>query len=162
MKMQRKKFKIIWCLVIGVTLIGGCEKRNYEVEPDTRDILKNSIEKVDTVKIQLTINHRNFTATLENNETTREFLQRLPLNIYMNELNGNEKYYYFDSSLPNNPIQPEKIQVGDIMLYGDNCLVLFYDTFETNYSYTKIGRLDDVSDVQNMIGTGTIEVSISK
>lgn len=36
----------------------------------------------------------------------------------MNELNGNEKYFYLDSSLPVNPYSPNTIGKGDIMLFG--------------------------------------------
>lgn len=61
-----------------------------------------------------------------------------------NELNGNEKYIYMDSSLPINSSNPKHIEVGDIMLYGSNCLVIFYKSFDTNYSYTKIGHIDNL------------------
>lgn len=60
----------------------------------------------------------------------------------MSELNGNEKYYYFEETLPSNATQIGTIQTGDIMLYGSDCLVLFYDTFSTSYRYTRIGKID--------------------
>ena len=37
-----------------------------------------------------------------------------------------------------------KINAGDIMLYGNNCLVVFYKSFDTTYSYTKIGHIDNL------------------
>lgn len=33
------------------------------------------------------------------------------------------------------------------MLYGNNCLVVFYKSFDTSYSYTKIGHIDNLSDL---------------
>lgn len=41
--------------------------------------------------ITVTVNGRDFTATLEDNETARAFYEMLPLTLEMDELNGNEK-----------------------------------------------------------------------
>lgn len=38
------------------------------------------------------------------------------MELEMNELNGNEKYFYLDESLPVNPYSPKTIEKGDIML----------------------------------------------
>ena len=67
----------------------------------------------------------------------------------MSELNGNEKYIYLDNTLPTNSSNPKKINAGDIMLYGDNCLVIFYKSFTTTYSYTKIGHINNLPDLGN-------------
>ncbi len=115
-----------------------------------------------SMKINLTINGNNFTATLEDNETTRELLNRLPLELNMSELNGNEKYYYFDDSLPTNSYRPGSINTGDIMLYGNDCLVIFYESFNTTYSYTRIGRIDNADNLDEVVGSGSVNVRISK
>src|SRR5699024_5905423 len=85
-----------------------------------------------TSKINLNINGNDFTVTLEDNETSRELVNRLPLSITMNELNVNEKYYYFDDALPSNSKRVGKINKCDVMLYGDDCLVIFYESFTTS------------------------------
>ena len=113
-------------------------------------------------KINLVIQGEEFTATLEDNETSRAFVNQLPLTMTMNELNGNEKYYYLDESLPSQATSVSQIETGDLMLYGDDCLVLFYDTFKTSYRYTRIGKLDQIIQLKELVGNGTIEVSISK
>lgn len=121
-------------------------------------------EKMNKEKLTLylMIGEIKFSATLENNETTKELLQRLPLEIEMKELNGNEKYYYFDERLPRNASLVNKINVGDIMLFGDNCLVIFYQSFATSYSYTKLGKIDNPDSLAEVLGSGNIKVKILK
>ena len=67
----------------------------------------------------------------------------------MEELNGNEKYIYLDETYPTNSYDPKHINKGDVMLYGDNCLVIFYKSFDTSYSYTKIGHIDNLEELGN-------------
>lgn len=45
-------------------------------------------------QLQIEIGEQVFTATLLDNPTTRALLEQLPLTVSMEELNGNEKYYY--------------------------------------------------------------------
>ncbi|HIU40598.1 MAG TPA: hypothetical protein IAB68_04795 [Candidatus Aphodocola excrementigallinarum] len=115
-----------------------------------------------TSKINLNINGNDFTVTLEDNETSRELVNRLPLSITMNELNGNEKYYYFDDALPSNSKRVGKINKGDVMLYGDDCLVIFYESFTTSYSYTKIGTIDNSDNLEDVVGNNSVTVMITR
>lgn len=116
----------------------------------------NSNEEVSGVKVL--INDKEYTINLENNDTVREFVAMLPKKLTMSELNGNEKYIYLDSSLPTNSSNPKRINAGDVYLYGDNCLVIFYKSFDTSYNYTKIGHIDNLPD----LGTGSISVEFKK
>lgn len=113
-------------------------------------------------KITITINNQVYTATLEENDTTKKLINKLPLKITMDELNDNEKYYYMDSSLPTDSKRVGKIETGDMMLYGSNCLVIFYDSFSTPYSYTRIGKIDNPDSLKSVVGKGNIEVTINK
>lgn len=110
-------------------------------------------------KINLVINGKKFSATLEDNETARELFSRLPLTIEMEDLNGNEKYYYLDESLPQNDTNVGRIERGDIMLFGSDCLVLFYKSFETPYSYTRVGKIDDVDNLEEQFGQGSVRIT---
>lgn len=114
------------------------------------------------MNINININGTDFDVILEGNETSKELLDKLPLNITMSELNGNEKYYYFDDTFKTNSIDVKNVSAGDIMLYGDNCLVLFYDNFATSYRYTKIGQIENASNLKDIVGKDNIDVSISK
>ena len=112
--------------------------------------------------INIIIGSKTFTATLADSETGEAFAALLPLTITMNELNGNEKYHYLSSSLPTAAYQPGTIHAGDLMLYGNNCVVLFYETFNSSYSYTRIGALDDPSGLSDALGTGNVSVRFEK
>ncbi len=105
------------------------------------------------VSTKITIRANSFVATLYDNETAKAFADLLPLTITMNELNGNEKYHYLSSNLPASPENPSIIHNGDLMLYGSNCILLFYETFNTTYSYTKIGTVDNPTELEAALGS---------
>ena len=100
-----------------------------------------------------------FDVTLEDNATARAFAALLPMTVTMNELNGNEKYHYLSENLPTDSYRPVTIRNGDLMLYGSNCVVLFYETFASSYSYTSIGQLGNPSGLASVLGQGNVSVT---
>lgn len=111
--------------------------------------------------ISITIGGTVFPAKLYNNDTTTAFLELFPMTVEMSELNRNEKYYYLQSSLPASSQKVESITSGDLMLYGSDCLVLFYESFNTSYSYTKLGYIEDVSGLIDVLGHGSVKAEFS-
>ena len=109
--------------------------------------------------IVVSVGGKSFTAKIEDSETGRAFMEKLPLTLSMTELNGNEKYDYLETALPSAPQKVRHIHEGDIMLYGDNCLVVFYESFDTSYTYTKIGHIDDTSGLADALGTDGVTVT---
>lgn len=107
---------------------------------------------------KLTIGGTVFNAELANNATARAFDTLLPTTLSMTELNGNEKYKYLDTTLPTNASCPGTIHAGDILLYGNNCVVVFYKTFNTSYNYTKIGKITDPTGLEAAVGSGGVEI----
>ena len=110
-------------------------------------------------KLQIEAGGQTFTATLLDNSAARALLDCLPMTVSMTELNGNEKYYYMSDSLPVNSQRPGNIHAGDLMLYGSDCLVLFYESFSSGYSYTRLGSIDDPSGLAAALGGGNVEVT---
>lgn len=117
----------------------------------------NQVSSSNTLKI--TVGSSTFTATLASNETATAFKALLPMTINMSELNSNEKYYNLPQSLPADASNPGTIQNGDLMLYGSSTLVLFYKTFSTSYSYTRIGSIDNPSGLETALGAGSATVT---
>lgn len=111
--------------------------------------------------ITIDIHGATFTAQLENNATARTFLNLLPTTLTMDELNGNEKYHYLNSPLPSEPQRVGTIHAGDIMLYGNDCIVVFYQTFRTPYSYTRIGSITDPTQLAAALGSAAASVTFT-
>ena len=107
-------------------------------------------------KVYIDINNETFEMDLEDNSTVSALVKMLPLYLSTRDLNGNEKYAYFDKPLPTNTYSPKHIEAGDVMLFGDNCLVIFYESFDTSYSYSKIGRINNMPSLDD----GNISISI--
>ena len=107
--------------------------------------------------MKLIVGGKTFTVRLENNETVQALKAQLPLDLEMTELNGNEKYYYY-STLPTSATRPGTIRAGDIMLFQSNTLVIFYDTFESDYAYTRIGSVTDPEGLAEALGPGDVRV----
>jgi hypothetical protein len=128
--------------------------------PEWSDSSENNDDKSSTTnKITIKVGARTFTATLFDSPTVAALSAMLPLTLEMTELNGNEKYFHFSTDLPVNATKPDAIHAGDLMLWQSNSLVLFYKSFRSSYSYTKLGRLDDVSGLAAAVGSGNIKVT---
>jgi hypothetical protein len=132
---------------------------------DTNNLLLNNTEEMATDnavksnKVRIKVGASTFTATLLDNPTAKAFMALLPLTISMKELNNNEKFFDLSKSLPTNSSVPASIQSGDLMMYGSNTLVLFYKSFSTSYSYTKFGKIEDVTGLVAALGAGNVTVT---
>lgn len=100
----------------------------------------------------MTVGIHRFAVTLEDSPTARAFVQLLPATFDMPDLNGNEKHVSLPRSLPTDPVRPGTIQAGDVMLYGHDTLVVFYDSFRSSYRYTRIGRVEQNSGLAQALG----------
>ncbi|MGB7394614.1 MAG: cyclophilin-like fold protein [Pricia sp.] len=152
------KSLLLMVLIFTSVIIGNpspCNQENAPIKTENNGTMANG-------KIKIRVNSQIFTASLLDNNTAKAFKELLPMTIQMTELNGNEKYYDLPKSLPINSTNPESIKNGDLMLYGSNTLVLFYKTFPTSYSYTKLGSIDDTAGLQKAIGAGNVSVTIDK
>ena len=107
------------------------------------------------------IGNSRFEATLVNQPAAEKFKALLPLTIRMKELNGNEKYFDLPKSLPTNATLPGTIKAGDVLLYGSKTIVVFYKTFSSSYSYTRLGRIEDPSQLEAALGEGDVTVTFA-
>ena len=160
--MKKTLYSLLLILLLCMTVGCNIKKEVNDNEFNTNNQQKNDKEVNDSNEVIKTvkaiINGNEYIINLEDNETAKSFASLLPLELNMSELNGNEKYIYLDTTLPTNSSNPKRINTGDVMLYGNNCLVIFYKSFDTSYSYTKIGHIDNLPD----LGNGSITIKLEK
>lgn len=176
-----KKILLVFCIVVVIFNFAGCSNTavsNGQTSSEISTVSKNEstneqnksqtdntkeetqVKKI--IKLNITVDNTAFTATLEDNETSKAFVKQLPLTLDMSEFNGNEKYSNLSSNLrADTASNPGKISEGDLMLYGNNTLVLFYKTFNTPYSYVKLGHLDNTTGLNKAIGSVNVKVTFS-
>lgn len=132
-------------------------------DPDEPDDSNNDNSNPDNTNpmsnhLKINVGSASFNVTLEDNATVTAFKELLPMTVNMSEMNGNEKYYYLPGNLPTTSFNPATVRTGDLMLYGSSCMVLFYETFSTSYSYTRLGRVDNPSGLASALGSGSATV----
>ena len=128
---------------------------------DIKNVSQDNSDTVTEQEIRISVGGQSFTAILADTKAAEEFAALLPLTMNMSELNGNEKYYYLDESLTTDSKVPDMIHTGDIMLFGSNCIVLFYEDFSTSYSYTPIVHIEDTNGLESALGSGNVTISFS-
>lgn len=141
--------KLLFVLFITSSLFISCNNEDdYEIDPPV------SIAG----EFQIVVGDDVFSLSIYDNEAANLFREMLPLTLNMNEMNGNEKYGELPNTLPTTRVRPAIINNGDLMLYGDRTLVLFYKTFSNSYNYTYIGCIDNPQNLETALGRSGVVI----
>ena len=111
--------------------------------------------------MKITVNGQELLATFEDNSSAREFQELLaqgPLTVEMADYGGFEKVGALGTTLTRNDTQITT-QPGDVILYQGNQIVLFYGS--NSWSYTPLGRIDDLTGWAEALGSGDVSVTFS-
>ena len=145
-------------------MISGCDSTAKEVSnapTNNNNNVQAGISMNQNRSIQIQIDNKTFNATLEDNPTVEAFIKKLPLDVELEELNGNEKFYRFNDGFPTSDTKPDIIRTGDLMLYSSSYFVIFYKDFATSYSYTRLGKIEEVEGLVEALGENNIRVKIN-
>ena len=114
-------------------------------------------------KVLLKVGGNTMTATLTDNEATRELTKLLEhgdITIRMSDYGGFEKVGALPQSLPTSNTQITTVP-GDIMLYQGNQMVIFYGS--NSWSYTRLGKIDEAtaSNIKQFLGNSDVTLTLS-
>jgi hypothetical protein len=97
-----------------------------------------------SMKIRIAFHDQDFTATLEDNVSARDFASMLPLDLTINDFANNEKIAYLPRKLNDEAKGPfPNAAPGDLCYYipwGN--LAFFYAGYESTSDLVRLGRLD--------------------
>ena len=113
----------------------------------------------DEITYYIEIGDKIFPFEFKNTKAANEIKSKIPFTINMTKLNGNEVFYYFNETFTTDIKSVGTINIGDVYLYQSNCLVLFYKTFTTTYSYTTIGSITNTEGLTDAIDSGSKLIS---
>ncbi|MCS6811298.1 MAG: cyclophilin-like fold protein [Tepidimonas sp.] len=110
----------------------------------------------------MTVGPHAFVVVLADTEAARAFAHMLPASFEMSDLNRNEKMVRLPRPLPTTIVQPGTIHAGDVMLWGEDTLVVFYETFQSPYRYTRIGRIEQPHGLAQALGAGNVRITFAR
>lgn len=101
-----------------------------------------SLAACDDSQITITVNGKSFVVELADTKAAQQFAKSLPQTISTRSLNGRELYADIAGWTFTNQSEPSGLmEAGDIMLQGENRLIIFYNTDTSNDMLTRIGRV---------------------
>lgn len=174
--MKRRCWKIFPYITVTVLFLSGCaggqEDRSAEgpillkseTNPQEKGedfLLEGRTEETVAEKMTLQIGDSAFTATLESNASVDALVGMMsdaPVTIQMSDYSGFEKVGSLGTSLPADDSRTTT-HAGDIVLYNGNQIVIFYGS--NSWSYTRLGKIDDLSGWEDALGSGDVTVTFS-
>lgn len=115
------------------------------------------------MKLNITVNGQNLTATLADSTAAKELAQKLEsgaVTVELGEYGGFEKVGALPWSLTRSD-ESTVTQAGDIMLYQGSQITIFYGS--NSWSYTPLGHVDGLSqeELSEILGQGDVSAELS-
>ena len=176
--MKKKYNPVLFVLILSIFLLASCGRgaassdeeslsdaaaqeavRRQEGELTADDNEPENEEKAGgqkNMKMNVQVGDYSFTAALEDNAAVEELADMMkegPFTIQMDDYSGFEKVGPLGRSLTTSNSQTTT-SAGDIVLYNGNNIVMFYGS--NSWSYTRIGKIDNLADWEKALGSGSI------
>ena len=111
--------------------------------------------------LKITVGDREILATLEDNDSAREFqalLAQGAVTVAMEDYGGFEKVGPLGTELTRSDSQITA-EPGDVILYQGDQITIYYGT--NTWIFTRLARIDDPADLREKLGEGTVRVTFS-
>lgn len=111
--------------------------------------------------LKITVGDQELLATFADNSSAEAFQDLLaqgPVTISMDDYGGFEKVGSLGTTLTRNDTRITT-QPGDVILYQGNQITIYYGT--NTWNFTRLAKINDSTDLQAKLGTGTVQVTFS-
>lgn len=138
-------------------------QRKSLLEQWLKDIDYTNLSSNITSTMNLKVNNQTVKVNLAKNTATEALLTRLkngPITYTANDYGGFEKVGALGFSLPSSDTDITT-EAGDIMLYTNNQLCIFFDS--NSWQYTRIGKIEGMTkdQLKNTFGDGQVNITLS-
>lgn len=130
-------------------------------EQETPSPSEETASSEEETKLKITVGDEELLATFEDNPSAEEFRDLLvqgPVTVEMDNYGGFEKVGPLGTTLTRSDEQITT-QPGDVILYQGNQITIYYGT--NTWSFTRLARIDDPTDLREKLGEGTVSVTFS-
>ncbi|WP_018118067.1 cyclophilin-like fold protein [Corynebacterium mastitidis] len=112
----------------------------------------------------LTAGEKRFEVSWEDNLAVRWLARHSPVEVVAEDYAGQEKVGRLHCSLPASVLDsstPNRVRVGELYLYGDRHVVLFYVSKPNRWGgYTRLGRVREASEVAGLKDSGRLRLGL--
>lgn len=165
--MKKTAVLMLALMVLAVSLV-SCRLNNAETgapaaQPSAQPTPENNEEGGEQMKIAISVNGHDLTATLEDNSSASalmELLKKGDITVNAHDYGGFEKVGDLPQSLPRND-QSITTSPGDIILYLGSSICFYYGT--NSWDFTRLGRIDGAEnmDIKAIYGSGNATFVLS-
>ena len=155
---NRKLSAMLAGALAAAMLLMGCAAASSQAAASSSET--ESVEDT-AMKMKIEVNGSLFTATLADNaasDALADWVEEGPVTLELSDYAGFEKVGPLGRSLPASDSQTTT-HAGDIVLYQGDQIVLFYGS--NSWSYTRLGRIDDLTGWEDALGGGDVSVTLS-
>lgn len=111
--------------------------------------------------LKITVGDQELLATFADNSSAEAFQDLLaqgPVTVSMDDYGGFEKVGSLGTTLTRNDTRITT-QPGDVILYQGSQITIYYGT--NTWNFTRLAKINDSTDLQAKLGTGTVQVTFS-
>jgi hypothetical protein len=127
---------------------------------------QGSSKRIHNMKINIKIGGKIVTGSLVNNETARDFVSVLPLNVSMKDLFGREKYATLPKALSEKGPRTKSYEVGDIAYWSPaHDVAIFYRQDGESIpspGIIPIAKIDAGTEAFNVPGAVKVTIELAK
>ena len=156
------KILLFLLLLFVMTACAAGNNENPAIPQDDQQEPKETEGDQEMSSLILEINGQKIAVEWQDNqsvEALKDLVKETPLTISMSIYGGFEQVGSIGKSLPRNDVRITT-DPGDIVLYSGNQIVVFYGS--NTWSYTKLGRIENISQqqLQQLLGAGDVSLKL--
>ena len=158
---MKKATALLLVLSVLACALVSCRSNTSEAgvpaaQPATQPAPENNSEGGEQMKIAISVNGHDLSATLEDNSSASalmELLEKGDITVSAHDYGGFEKVGDLPQSLPRND-ESINTSPGDIILYLGSSICFYYGT--NSWDFTRLGRIDGAEnmDIKAIYGSG--------